>query len=88
MNAVKDSCKNAYEASEKGPDDEAAYQECLAKVDTLYSLIPKPPEGSDPLGLKSMALLVGVGLAAYLAVKLMGKKGSAAPAPAAATPAA
>lgn len=71
---IKRSCKAAYDASAKDQDDEMAYQECLGKTQTLYAAIPPPPEGSDPLGFKSLALAIGVGLAAFLAVKLIPKK--------------
>jgi hypothetical protein len=46
----------------------------------MIASIPAPPDGGDQLGLKKIALVIGLGLAAYLAVKLIPKKGGATPA--------
>ncbi len=65
---VSDSCQRTYDSSSKGADAEAAYQACLMQTKALTDSIPKPPDSSDPLGLKSMALLGAVGVVGLLAI--------------------
>lgn len=71
---VKASCIRAYQASGKTPADEKAYQDCLLKTQALTDSIPKPPTGSDPLGLKWVAILGLVGVGGFMAYKQFGKK--------------
>jgi len=77
VDELKASCQRDYLASDKGPDAEAAYQACLLQTKALTDSIPKPPEGSDPLGLKSLALLAGVGVIGYVVLKFVQNRKSA-----------
>ncbi len=69
------SCKRSYDASAKSPDDEDAYRACLAQTKALTDSIPKPPDASDPLGLKWIALVGAVGAAGLIAWSFVKKKG-------------
>jgi hypothetical protein len=74
VDEVKASCIRAYQASAKTPADEKAYQDCLLATKSLTDSIPKPPEGSDPLGLKWIAIIGVVGIGGFVAWQKFGKK--------------
>jgi hypothetical protein len=74
VDTLKASCARSYEASPKGPADEQAYQDCLAKTQALYNTIPDPPDTSDPLGLGKITILAGVAIAGIVLINALKKK--------------
>jgi hypothetical protein len=65
---VKDSCQRTYDASTKDAVAEQALQACLVQTKALTDSIPKPPDSSDPLGMKWIALVGAVGIAGLIAI--------------------
>ncbi len=74
VDQLKASAQRVYDASAKTPADEKVYQDSLLATEALYKSIPLPPSGSDPLGLKWIALLGVVGIGGFVAWKMLGKK--------------
>ncbi len=68
VDTIKASCQRTYLASPKDAAAEKALQDCLANTQALYKTIPPPPDSSDPMGLKYVALLGAVGVAGLIAV--------------------
>lgn len=68
---VSDSCQRTYDASAKDAAAESALQACLMQTKALTDSIPKPPDSSDPLGLKWMALAGAVGIAGLVAISFI-----------------
>ncbi len=73
IDQVKASAQRVYDASAKTPADEKTYQDSLLATQQLAKLIPKPPDGSDPLGLKWIALAGMVAIGGLFAWKAFKK---------------
>ncbi len=74
VDTIKASCQRTYIDSAKDAAAETALQTCMQQTKALTDSIPKPPEGSDPLGLKYVALIGAVGVAGLIAVQFMKRK--------------
>lgn len=64
---IKASCVRVYEASPRGPEDEAALQQCLASTDTLVASIPQVKTGSGGMMIAMLGIAAAGGL--YLFTK-------------------
>ncbi len=71
VDTLKASCQKSYLDSTKDAAAEAALQTCLMQTKALTDSIPKPPDASDPMGLKYVALLGAVGVAGLIAVMFL-----------------
>ncbi len=74
VDSVKASAQRVYDASAKTPADEEQYQKALLATGELIKTIPLPPSGSDPLGLKYVAILGVLAIGGLIAWKTLGKK--------------